>query len=269
MAQTKITTSGITDTNITNVKLGTDISATKITADTLADARIPDLNASKINVGTLTDARIPDLNASKINAGTLADARIPDLNASKITAGTIATARLGSGTADATTFLRGDGAYAAAGGGKIGQVISASKIDTESMTTSAFADVTGLSVTITPSATSSKIFWTFTLAGGDNTNYGIAKITYGDGSDLTTTARHESAGNRIRGTSGWAYTPNAYQTATLSGQGLDSPNTISATTYKIRIATSGTFYVNRSTLWYDNATTYAGIGSITVMEILA
>ena len=249
MAQTKITTSGITDTNITNVKLGTDISATKITADTLADARIPDLNASKIN------------------AGTLADARIPDLNASKITAGTIATARLGSGAADATTFLRGDGAYAAAGGGKIGQVISASKIDTESMTSSSFVDVSDLSVTITPSATSSKIFWTFTVAGGDNTNYGIAKITYGDGSDLTTTARHESAG--IRGTSGWAYTPNAYQTATLSGQGLDSPNTISATTYKIRIATSGTFYVNRSTLWYDNATTYAGIGSITVMEVLA
>ena len=247
MAQTKITTSGITDTNITNVKLGTDISATKITADTLADARIPDLNASKINAGTLADARIPDLNASKI----------------------IATARLGSGTADATTFLRGDGAYAAAGGGKIGQVISASKIDTESMTSSSFVDVSDLSVTITPSATSSKIFWTFTVAGGDNTNYGIAKITYGDGSDLTTTARHESAGNRIRGTSGWAYTPNAYQTATLSGQGLDSPNTISATTYKIRIATSGTFYVNRSTLWYDNATTYAGIGSITVMEVLA
>ena len=58
MTQTKITTPGITDTNITNAKLGTDISATKITADTLADARIPDLNASKITSGTLADARI-------------------------------------------------------------------------------------------------------------------------------------------------------------------------------------------------------------------
>ena len=41
------------------------------------------------------------------------------MNASSITAGTVATARLGSGTADATTFLRGDQSYAApsAGGG--------------------------------------------------------------------------------------------------------------------------------------------------------
>ena len=37
------------------------------------------------------------------------------MNASAITAGTMATARLGSGTADATTFLRGDQSYAAAG----------------------------------------------------------------------------------------------------------------------------------------------------------
>ena len=37
------------------------------------------------------------------------------MNASAITAGTMATARPGSGTADATTFLRGDQTYAAAG----------------------------------------------------------------------------------------------------------------------------------------------------------
>ena len=155
------------------------------------------------------------------------------------------------------------------GGGKIGQVISSSKIDTQSMTLSAFTDITDLSVTITPSATDSKIFWTFTFSGGDNTNYGIAKIVYGDGSDLTTAAIHESAGNRIRGTTGWAYVTNAYETVTLSGQGLDSPATTSATTYKIQMATSGTFYVNRTVTWADDATTYAGIGTLTVMEVLA
>jgi len=38
------------------------------------------------------------------------------LNATNLGSGTVPTARLGSGTADATTFLRGDQTYAAAGG---------------------------------------------------------------------------------------------------------------------------------------------------------
>ena len=92
------------------------LATAKITSGTFTDARIPNLNTSKLTAGTLADARIPNLNASKLTAGTLADARIPNLNASKINAGTIATARLGSGTASSSTFLRGDGTYASAGG---------------------------------------------------------------------------------------------------------------------------------------------------------
>ena len=40
MAQTKVKTKGITDTNVTNAKLGTDISAAKLTAGTVATARL-------------------------------------------------------------------------------------------------------------------------------------------------------------------------------------------------------------------------------------
>ena len=86
-------------------------------------AEIPNLPATKITSGTLDNARIsldaaeiPNLDTAKITTGTLADARVPNLNASKITAGTIATARLGSGTANSSTFLRGDNTFAAAGG---------------------------------------------------------------------------------------------------------------------------------------------------------
>ena len=86
-------------------------------------AEIPNLPATKITSGTFDNARIsldaaeiPNLDTAKITTGTLADARVPNLNASKITAGTIATARLGSGTANSSTFLRGDNTFAAAGG---------------------------------------------------------------------------------------------------------------------------------------------------------
>ena len=41
MAQTKVTTPGITDSSISNAKLGTDISADKLAAGTLPDARFP------------------------------------------------------------------------------------------------------------------------------------------------------------------------------------------------------------------------------------
>ena len=58
-----------------------------------------------------------ELNASTVTAGTFSTARIPNLAASKITSGVLGTARLGSGTASSSTYLRGDGAWAAVAAG--------------------------------------------------------------------------------------------------------------------------------------------------------
>lgn len=66
----------------------------------------------------LSDARTPTAHAASHGDG---GADEVSLNASQVTTGTVATARLGSGTADVTTFLRGDQTWAtpAAGGSSL------------------------------------------------------------------------------------------------------------------------------------------------------
>jgi hypothetical protein len=68
-------------------------------------------SASDLSTGTLPDARfpatLPALNGSALTA----------LNASNLASGTVPTARLGSGTANSTTYLRGDNTWATVSGG--------------------------------------------------------------------------------------------------------------------------------------------------------
>jgi hypothetical protein len=78
----------------------------------VSGASLTALNASSVTSGTLPDARFP------ATLPPVSGASLTALNATNLGSGTVAIGRLGSsGTADASTFLRGDNSWAVPSGG--------------------------------------------------------------------------------------------------------------------------------------------------------
>ena len=144
------------------------------------------------------------------------------------------------------------------------QVVSTTKTDTFSTTSTSFTDVTGLSVTITPKFSTSKIL-VFADCKTGNANGQPASLRIVR--DSTAIYVGDTAGNRILcffGGDG-AGVNSLYQGSAVF---LDSPGTASATTYKIQMVVSaGTQYLNRTATDTDSTAFRRTASSITVMEI--
>jgi hypothetical protein len=164
---------------------------------------------------------------------------------------------------------RSTGLIKAASGAKIGQVLNAIKTDIQNVTSASYVDVTDLTLAITPVATSSKILWTMCVCGNGDDNM-WCKVTYGDDSELTTTAIADARGSRERSMTGGLYR-EAIGNGTGVLQGLDAPNTTSETTYKVRMRglAGNTAYLGHARTDTNNAGYGSNSCTLTVMEVLA
>ena len=147
------------------------------------------------------------------------------------------------------------------------QVVQVTKTDAFSMTSSTFADVTGLAAAITPSSSSSKILVMVSI-GANSTPGSVAEFRLLRGSTEILLA--DAASNRARTTTTFYAGSGANQAAGIGINFLDSPNTTSAITYKIMIRsnTNGTIVaVNRTQNDSDAASQSRQTSTITLMEI--
>jgi hypothetical protein len=153
-------------------------------------------------------------------------------------------------------------------GGKILQVVNVLKTDVFSSTAASWVDVTGLSATITPSSTASKILVTANIfvAGtnviGLNALWKMLRGSTDIGVGVGGSTNISGGYNFYNITNSVAFNAGASRTI------LDSPATVSATTYKIQVTkndASETIYVNRRGA--DGNT--VGCSSLTLMEVAA
>ena len=188
--------------------------------------------------------------------------------------GVIIAAPSSNPASDRTLLLPSDGDSTIDTLGRAGnslQVVQTVKTDTFTMTGTTFTDVTGLSVTITPSSSSSKVLIIPSLSigakKGSRHGYRILRgstaIGVGDSSG-SRTQYTQQAGNLNSDTA-------VYSNTFLF---LDSPATTSATTYKIQLRsetdTSGyEVYINRSDDDQDNASYGRSASTITAIEVSA
>ena len=157
------------------------------------------------------------------------------------------------------------------GGGKVGQVVQTHFTTQSQMSSSSFAAISGCTVDITPSATSSKVFVMISLCSGVNgASYGFFKLYR----DSTVIGSGSDSSNRIG--CNFSISQNDGDNTSdgvkqVNYQYLDSPSSTSALTYTVQAST-----FNNSTITYnktpdnsDNGRTAQGSSTITVIEVLA
>ncbi len=139
--------------------------------------------------------------------------------------------------------IKGSSNFDSDSAGKVLQVVSISKTDTFSNSTSGWSDITGLSATITPTLSTSKILVLSQITiGTDSGNIWALRLLR----DATLINMGDASGTYGRGIKNASFREtNSEENVSVSF--LDSPATTSAVTYKIQCNTENgyTIYLNR------------------------
>lgn len=146
--------------------------------------------------------------------------------------------------------------------GSVLQVVSTTKLDAFTTTSTTPVDVTGLSVSITPTSATSKILVVATFYCSSATGSGVYLNLVRNSTALSV----PTTGSSVNSTSG-QFAANNNLFTTIPAAFLDSPNTTSATVYKAQMFGSGGLLVALNRRELDTAV--GGSSSITVMEIAA
>ena len=184
---------------------------------------------------------------------------------------TVSLAKLtATGTKDATTFLRGDNTFAEAGGGKVLQVVSVSKTDTFSTTSDSFVDVTGLTLNITPSATSSKILVLCDVKLG--VDAGVSSVKSRIEQTISASDTYPYIGDAENSNTRCSFGTYVNESSFIAQDAstvLLSPSTTAQITYTYQMVeqAGGTVYVNRIDSTETGAAAPRTASSLTVMEI--
>ena len=184
----------------------------------------------------------------------------------------------------ANQVLKTDGSgnlsFGADQAGKILQVKNAIKTDTASVTSNTFTDISGLSISITPSSSSNKILFRGYVSIGTEGNTNVAIKIFRDSTEIGKSTANSTAANNSTATAAGLNVSSVTssvksQIHQLQFEVLDSPNTTSAVTYKVQFAeislyqyASVTVYVNR-TYFTPSASLHGVISSVTAMEVAA
>ena len=151
--------------------------------------------------------------------------------------------------------------------GSVLQVVSSTKTDKFTLSSTTFTTVTGLTASITPTSSSSKFLVSINVQGSQDVNANDCFVAiYRDSTPIgvgdTDGSRTRNSFMLMTSATGW--------TASGAMTTLDSPNTASTITYSVKVAArnSGTIFINRSE---SNSDASSGAGSpassITVQEI--